>query len=42
MGEAQAKDTVLGLVIQYVNEGKKPKGSAISKTRCKAVCKYLL
>ena len=29
MAEAQAKDSVLGLVIQYVHKGKKPNGLAI-------------
>ena len=42
MAEAQAKDSVLEQVIQYVHEGEKPKGSVISKIRYKAVCKYLL
>ena len=42
MLETQAKDSVLGLVIQYVCKGNKSKGSAIAKSRCKAVHKYLL
>ena len=42
MAEAQARDSILGLVIQYVCKGEKPKGLAISKIRCKAVHKYLL
>ena len=42
MAKAQTKDSVLGLVIQYVCKGEKPKGFAISKIRCKAVHKYLL
>ena len=42
MAKVQAKDSVLGLVIQYVHKGRKPKGLAISKIRCKAVQKYLL
>ena len=42
MAKAQNKDSVLGLVIPFVCKGVKPKGSVISKIRCKAVCKYLL
>ena len=37
MAEAETKDSVLGLVIQYIHKGDKPKGSVISKIRCKAV-----
>ena len=37
MARAQTKDSVLGLVIQYVQKGDKPNGSAISKSRCKTV-----
>ena len=42
MAKAQTKHSVLGLVIQYVHYGNKPKDSSISKIRCKAVQKYLL
>ena len=42
MAKAQTKDSVLGLVIPFVHKGVKPKGSVISKIRCKAVHKYLL
>ena len=42
MAKAQTKDSILGLVIQYVHKGDKPKGSMISKIKCKAVQKYLL
>ena len=42
MANAQTKDSVLGLVIPFVHKGVKPKGSMISKIRCKAVCKYQL
>ena len=42
MAEAQAKDSVLGLVIQYVSKGEDTKGSAIFHIRCKAVQKNLL
>ena len=42
MVEAQNKDSVLGLVIPFVCKGVKPKGSVISKIRCKAAQKYLL
>ena len=42
MAEAQHKDSVLGLVIPFVCKGVKPKGSVISKIRCKAAQKYLL
>ena len=37
MAKAQTKHSVLGLVIQYVHKGDKPKRSATSKIRCKAV-----
>ena len=39
---AMTKHSVLWLVIQYLHVRGLPKGSAISKIRCKAVCKYLL
>ena len=42
MAEAQTKDSVLGLVIPYIHKGEKPKGSVISKIRCKVVHKHLL
>ena len=42
MVEAQAKDSVLGLVIPFMHKVVKPKGSVISKIRCKAAWKYLL
>ena len=42
IAKAQTKASVLGLVIKYACKGKKPKGLAISKIRCKAVQKYLL
>ena len=42
MAEAQLKDSVLGLVIQYICKRVKPKGSVIAKIRCKAAWKYLL
>ena len=42
MAEAQAKDSVLGLVIPFVCKRVKPKVSAIAKIRCKAARKYLL
>ena len=42
MAKAQTKYSVLGLVIPYIHRGGKPKGSIISKIRCKAVCKYFL
>ena len=41
MAEAQTKDSVVGLVIQYIHKGNKTKGSAISIISCKAVQKYL-
>ena len=41
MAEEETKDSVLGLVIQYMHMGK-PKSSAFSKINSKAVCKYLL
>ena len=42
MAKALTTDSVLGLVFQYVHKENKPKGSAISKIRCKVVQKYLL
>ena len=36
MAKAQTKDSVLGLVIQYVHKGNKLKDSAILKNRCEA------
>ena len=42
MAKAQHKDSVLGLVIPFMHKGVKPKGSVISKIRCKAAQKYLL
>ena len=42
MAKAQSKDSALGLVIPFVHKGVKPKGSVISKIRCKAACKHLL
>ena len=36
MAKAQSKDSVLGLVIPFMHKGVKPKGSVISKIRCKA------
>ena len=36
MAKAQHKDSVLGLVIPYIHNGVKPKGSVIAKIRCKA------
>ena len=36
MAKAQHNDSVLGLVIPYICEGVKPKGSVIAKIRCKA------
>ena len=42
MAKTQAKFCVLGLVNQYLCKGENIKSSAISKNRCKAVCKYLL
>ena len=41
MAEAQTKDSVLGLVIPFIHKGVKPKGSVISKIRCKAVHQVL-
>ena len=41
MAKAQTKDSVLGLVIQYVWKGKKPKGLAILKLdvkQCESDC----
>ena len=42
MKEEQQKDLILGLVYKYVTAGKKPKTSAITKMKSKAVGKYLL
>ena len=42
MAKTQSKDSVLGLVIQFIDKGVKPKGLVISKIRCKAACKFLL
>ena len=42
MAQEQTKDSALGLVIPYICKGKKPKGTIISKVRCKAVHKSLL
>ena len=42
MKEEQQKDPILGLVYKYVTAGEKPKTSAITKMKCKAVRKYLL
>ena len=42
MKEEQQKDPILRLVYKYVTAGKKPKTSAITKIRSKAVRKYLL
>ena len=42
MAKAQAKDSVLELIIQYMHKGKKPKGLTISEIRCMAVQKYLM
>ena len=42
MAEAQSKDSVLGLVIPFMCKRVKPKGSVISKIKCKAAQKYLL
>ena len=38
MAKAQPKDSVLGLIIPFMHKGEKPRGSVISKIRCKAVC----
>ena len=42
MAKAQCKDSVLGLVLQCIGKGVKPKGSVITKIKCKAAHKYLL
>ena len=42
MKEEQQKDPNLGLVYKQVTAGKKPKTSAITKIKSKAVRKYLL
>ena len=42
MVEEQKRDSILGLVCQYVTAGEKLKTSAISKIKSKAVRKYLL
>ena len=42
MTKEQTKDSVAGLVIQYVHKEEKPKGSAFSTISSKAVHKYLL
>ena len=42
MKEEQQKDAILGLVYKQVTAGKKPKTSAITKIKSKAVRKYLL
>ena len=42
MAEEQKRDSILGLVCQYVTAGEKLKTSAISKIKSKAVQKYLL
>ena len=42
IAKAQAKDSVLGLVIPFTHIGVNPKGAVISKNRCKVACKYLL
>ena len=42
MAKAQTKDSVLGLVIQYIHKGDKLKGLAISKFGNEAVQKYFL
>ena len=42
MAKVQTKDSVLGLVIPYINKGEKPKDLVISKNRCKAVHRCLL
>ena len=39
MAEAQTKDSVLGLVIQYVYNRDKPKDSAISKNQVQSSLK---
>ena len=42
LAKAQSKDSVLGLVIPFTHKEVKPKGSVISKIKCKAAQKYLL
>ena len=42
MAKATTKVSVLGLVIPFIHKEEKPKGSVISKIRCKSVNKYLL
>ena len=42
MAKAQLKDSVLQLVIPFMQKGVKPKGSTIDKIKCKAARKYLL
>ena len=42
MAEEQKKDTILGVVYQYVAKGIKPKPYAIAKIPSKSVRKYLL
>ena len=42
MAKAQAKDSVLALVIQYVHKGENLRAQPFQKIRCKAVQKYLL
>ena len=42
MAEEQKRDSVLGLVCQYVTAGEKLRTSAISKIKSEAVRKYLL
>ena len=42
MNEEQQKDSILGLVYKQVTASKKPKTSAITKIKSKAVRKYLL
>ena len=42
MKEEQQKDPILGLVYKYVTASEKPKTSAITKIKSKAVRKYLL
>ena len=42
MAEAQLKDSVLGLVIPFIQKGIKPKVLEIANIRCKAARKYLL
>ena len=42
MKEEQQKDLILKLIYKQVTAGKKPKTSAITKVKSKAVRKYLL